>query len=564
MRTAHPTRRDDNPGRPGRLRKILPPSLVFMVASVLLTWNLDVRYLWQDEAATALLAQRLLEQGRPLGYDGVNLVTMDRYLAGEESALPTGSAEKNVRFHVERGDFKSDTAWIGQPWGQFVVAGLSLSLFGPDTFAARLPFALAGALLAALLFVMVRGRFGSTSPAVVAVLLLLGNSFWFLHIRQCRYYALSSLFLLLTMECYFRWQEGRRWWGPVFVCVCLLSFHMDFGTIWAVLAVLAVASLSVKRRPVRETVVVFTAVVAAIAPFVFYYELLGRLKETEAPLVGKLWGMFFQLNQFQLPLVLVLLAAWCLYRARGDEQGREGRHVVILSISIIGVMTVWMSLSGPFPFYRYLVPITALSAMVSAYAINSLVQRVAPVKSGVWLAPVMTVSVVAIVALTTLPSWAGSRLVPVEHRLSHYMKDVVRPELQGYMGDLGGVGGDPNRAAVEFLRERLSPDDEILCNYEDVPLMFYLSNPVRGGIGCFRVEDRTGTPRFAVIRKSIGFGHMGIYNRELRGHAWRPHVLDGPDIPWGNNPDPRFHYSLFSAHDLKPLVAYERVQDDAR
>jgi len=562
MRAAHLTCPDDNPPRHGRLRAQLPSLLVFLFASTLLTWNLDVRYLWQDEAATAVMAQRMFDHGRPLGYDGTNLITMDRYLVDEASALPTGSAEQNVQFHVDRGDFKSDTTWIGQPWGQFVVAGLSLSLLGSNTLAARLPFALAGALLAVLVFGMVRRRFGSMVPALVAVFLLLSNSFWFLHTRQCRYYALSSLFLLLTLACYLRWQEGKRWGATFFVGVCLLSFHQDFGTIWAVLAVLGCASLAGRHRSLKETALVFGAIAMSIAPFAVYYELYGRLKETEASLVSKLWGLTFLLNQFQLPLILALLAAWFLYRERKDENGRDGRRLVVLAISVIGASTIWMSLSAPAPFYRYIVPLTALSAIVSAYAITGVVRRVSPAKFGGWLAPVATALVVVFVTLTTLPSRVGNWIVPTEHRLSHYVGEVIRPELTALMGDLRGLGGDPNRAAVEYLRDRLAPGDEILCNYEDIPLMFYLPNPVRGGIGCFRVEDRTEAPRFAVIRKSSRIGHSGIYRRELKRYRWRSHESDGPDIPWGNNPDPSVHYSLFTPHELRPLVVYERIGTD--
>ena len=51
-----------------------------------------------------------------------------------------------------------------------------------------------------------------------------------------------------------------------------------------------------------------------------------------------------------------------------------------------------------------------------------------------------------------------------------------------------------------------APNDEILINYEDIPLMYYLPNPIRGGISAFRVEDdrtnlRRRGPRHALLAR---------------------------------------------------------------
>ena len=335
-----------------RFHPLPAPVIVFIVGSILLFWNLDARYLWQDEAATAVLAKRMLSTGRPLAYDGVNLITMDRYFPGEGSILPTKNAKEAVDFFVRRKDFKADTTWIGQPWGQFIVAGMSLALFGDNTVAARLPFALAGAMTATLLFVMVRKRFSSSVPAIVAVALLLGNTFWFLHMRQCRYYALSALFLLLTMGSYLRWQEGNRWGAPVFIGSAWIWFHQDFGSIWPVLLILALdAAIVAGRHRLRNTVFVFTSLGLIIAPWIVYYNMVGRLHEPEAPWIFKTWNMLSQMNQFQLPLILVPVAVFFLWRDRHKSSEAEGRRLVSLSIAIIAALTVWMSTVGPLVFY---------------------------------------------------------------------------------------------------------------------------------------------------------------------------------------------------------------------
>jgi hypothetical protein len=98
---------------------------------------------------------------------------------------------------------------------------------------------------------------------------------------------------------------------------------------------------------------------------------------------------------------------------------------------------------------------------------------------------------------------------------------------------------DPNRLVIEWLQHNAAPADEILINYEDIPLMFYLPNPIRGGLATFRVEDDSKTPpRFAVLRHSVSFVHWPVFERELQKYRWEPVPLKAPDIVWGNNPDP--------------------------
>jgi len=115
---------------------------------------------------------------------------------------------------------------------------------------------------------------------------------------------------------------------------------------------------------------------------------------------------------------------------------------------------------------------------------------------------------------------------------------------------------DPNRAAIEWVRERAGPTDEILVTYEDLPLQFYLPNPVRGGIPAFRVEDRSAEPRFLVLRRSVPFLHWPVFQREIARYAWQRFELAAPDIVYGNNPDPSWQPAW--TPEAPPLVVAER------
>src|SRR5437762_8621078 len=82
----------DTPARPAsdrrfRARRWLAPAAIACATAVLLFWNLTDTYLWQDEANTAVLAVRLLEYGRPLAYDGRNLLSDDNFAAQDRQTI---------------------------------------------------------------------------------------------------------------------------------------------------------------------------------------------------------------------------------------------------------------------------------------------------------------------------------------------------------------------------------------------------------------------------------------------------------------------------------------------
>jgi 4-amino-4-deoxy-L-arabinose transferase-like glycosyltransferase len=203
-----------------------------------------------------------------------------------------------VRWFAENGDYKADTTWIGQPWGQFVLAGASLALLGDTTVAARLPFVATGVLTVLLLCALARERLG-TRTALAATALLLGNVFWYLHTRQCRYYAPATLLCLTTFWSYLRWRDGRRHAALAFALSAWIWFQFDFGSPAPVLALLLADALVRAWRgratrdgtpSLRATLATFAALGLALAPFVLLYDLGSRYKPTFYPFEHKLWG----------------------------------------------------------------------------------------------------------------------------------------------------------------------------------------------------------------------------------------------------------------------------------
>jgi hypothetical protein len=509
--------------------EILTPAILAALAALLLFWGLADKYLWQDEAATAVLAVRMLKYGRPLSYDGVNLVTID-YFATEDTETigqRTGDPKASVDYYIQRGDFKPDTAWKWQPWGQFVVAAISLQLLGHTTLAARLPFALAGMATVLLLYRLVGKYCDSRLMALLSALLLLCNSYWILHARQCRYYSLSSLLLVVTLLTYLRWQRAERWGASAFVLAGWCWFQVDYGTVWPVFAVLFADALLTRRRGFGQTAAVGLALAAAMAPFLYYYELWGRHMEP----VRDRWEIFvinlFNTNEYVAPFLVVLaaaiLVAWRWKRLDVDE-----RHLIVIACSVLLALVLWVPAVTPEAFLRYMIMAAPLGGLLGAWI---LVRGCGPrVARFAWLGAL-------VLAATPWLSLPGRALVPKDDQ--YEANALWRSELPIMASEVFGSRPDPNRLTVEWLRRNAAPSDQILINYEDLPLVFYLPNPIRGGISAFRAEDDAKTaPRFAVLRKSVEFLHKPVFEREMQRYQWTEEPVKIPDIIWGNNPDP--------------------------
>src|SRR5580692_12076102 len=102
--------------QPGLSRhwQIATQAAIYSLAAILLFWALTEKYLWQDEAATAVLAVRMLKYGRPLAYDGKNLITIDMQDEDDDAAISSRTREPQaaVDYYYAQGNFKRDTTWV--------------------------------------------------------------------------------------------------------------------------------------------------------------------------------------------------------------------------------------------------------------------------------------------------------------------------------------------------------------------------------------------------------------------------------------------------------------------
>lgn len=525
----------------GRHWRVLPIAVVLVCATVLLTWRLGAVYLWQDEAATAVLAERMLKYGKPLAYDGRNLITMDS-MADEDRAtlhLRTGDVDAMLKYLVARKDFRPDTTWVNQPWGQFVAAAASLGLLGHGTWQARLPFALAGIATVLLLYLLVMRVFADRALAVLAAALLTANAFWILNARQARYYALSSLFLVLSVSAFLYWMRGGRWGAPIFVLFGWLYFQSDFGSFFPTMAVLGLAGIAVTWPRIGGVLGWFAALAAAIGPFALYYGIHDRVR---APIFPSPWarvaGTTFGFNQYVIAIPLLTMAIWILWRKRGSLD-RGPRQLLATSMGILLATLVWVPIVSPAPFIRYVIHLSPIAALVGAWTIVSIGDAVVSRLGRVRWRPVILAGLGLLVGGTGLfaaPIALALRALPFQVPSTELL---TRPELRAGLREVFVERPDPNRIAIDAIAARLRPNDEILVTYEDIPFMFYTDARIRGGIAAFRVEDyQAAPPRFLVVRRSFASVHWPVFERSAARSRWSEIKTGAPDVPWGNFIDP--------------------------
>ena len=535
-----------------RGERFLFPAIAGLLAAVLLSWGLGDKYLWQDEANTAVLATRLLRFGKPLCYDGVNLITVDDLFVEnlEPIDLRTKDPKAAIAFQVAHHTFKPDTTWIFHPLGQFVVTAASLKLLGQTTVAARLPFALAALLTVLLLYEWVRRYFGSPLMAQIATTLLIFNSYWILHGRQCRYYSLSSLFLVLTLIGYSYWQSGGRWGAAAFVISAWCWFQVDYGTLWPVLGVLFLDAFLAAGKNFWRPLIVGVVLAATVAPFVYDFRLWERGGVRHAPWIWLFKGHLFGMNEFVVPFV-ILAAAAVLTARRWKKLPSLERRLVAMSCGILVAMLFWVSAVTPDIFLRYTIMAAPIGCAVSAWV---LIRGCNFRATGAWV----WAAVLILTPWLSLPVRVFNTGVYTKREST-----MLRAELPILWREVFTSRPDPNRAVIEWLKQHAAPTDEILVNYEDLPMMFYLPNPIRGGIAAFRAEDDAKKPpEFLVIRRSVPFVQWPVFQREADRYKWTEVDLKAPDVIWGNFQDPMAEDYDFNT-DLKIFVARRNPDAEA-
>jgi Dolichyl-phosphate-mannose-protein mannosyltransferase len=525
--------REPTEGNPAALAAHRDPFFwaVLASAALLLFRSLDGRYLWQDEAETALLAKNVLKYGVPIAHDGTNVVSQE---AGREFA-----PDSRWRPFL----------WRWSPWTQFYVAAASFKFLGPTTLAARLPFALLGLLTVPLTYALARRLFGSLGVARLSALFLSLSVPFLLHARQARWCALAYLLVVLLLLCLLGLRRGSR--GALAGCVAsaaLLFYTNYFVAVGVLLALLGAAPLLSCERPfVKRLLAACFAIAALTFPGLAFFEVLGKQGElSRGKVLGQLLACQGMYLTFLLPLPALALLAWVLLTERAGRLAAGWRRGVSFLLAFSLLYTLYLSLA-PWLFFRYLTILLPVAAVLLGLAADWVFARSRVLGAAALLTLLLTDYLHQVpLGLLEAPGTAVADRFP-------FGQPVSSP-LSGYLYELTHPFDSPEQVLAEHLRKHAKATDVVLTTYDDLPLQFYTGLRVAGGL---QGQPLPPEPDWVIRRHLILSGQPGKdmdVARFIEGHIDRTQyeevILPQKDYMLGHDPDP--HHHLFRAPPKGP------------
>jgi 4-amino-4-deoxy-L-arabinose transferase-like glycosyltransferase len=484
-----------------------------LLAAVLLLANLGNHSLWQDEAQTALIAQTVQDRGIPMGTDGRN------------------------HFGQEQGvEYGEDGIWRWHTWLSFYLVAASFAALGSGTFAARLPFALAGIAAVALTWWVSRALFRDRLAAGAAAGLLAVSVPFLLLQRQCRWYGLTAPLVLAGILAYTRIAGSRRA-ALALLAAATLLFHAHFLYAAMLLTSLLAHAALFERARLRATALVSAGVALLGLPWVVFFSATRVTPDYAARLadlgdtawaVGRYAGLLVEHGLAggafaAIPLLLML------HRRLQGQPVLAVRRDTWSGLALIGIAcavhVLALALLGPGVAFRYLAPLLSLAAIAV----------------GLWLADLLRAA--PLLGVAALAVWlATSRLPDFAYELTHDYDDPV----EGIVG---------------HLRQHAAPDDVVAIVYEDLPVKFYTGMRVIGGLTGEDLAQAEGADWIVLRRHDVAPQIEAIretLKRYLDLAPYRCVEIPYPDIPFANREDPKLH-RFRTAEGVPGVIVCQRV-----
>ena len=271
-------------------------ALVFLlpISFLMIFTGLDDSVLQVDEGADTFISTTILEYGYPKHSDGTHYT------------MPEGDAFGGI--------------FLYRTWVPYYLQSVSLLLFGQNTFAARLPFAILGLLSVWSLYSFTLRLTNQKTIAFFAALMLATSIPALLYFRTARYISVPILLTPLLLRFYITLFDKAKWNPIPVTLISIIYFHTMYVEFAGVITGMLI-HLYVYRDRVTSTdlsKVKGSAVIAAVfcLPWLASIPaLMSKLSEfytSASPLVDTtLWrfpkhffAFLFQINNYIFPLIL--------------------------------------------------------------------------------------------------------------------------------------------------------------------------------------------------------------------------------------------------------------------
>jgi hypothetical protein len=529
--------------------------LLIVLFCVSLFKHISYPLLWNDEAESAMLGQRVLEYGYPKVHDGKNTVFLfTAYKRGVRAGY----------------NLKHD-AITYMTWGAYYWAaiGVYLARFAGDLYAKtallRLPFAIMG-FLGLLLFGLSARRLFSDKNHYKVFLILFAFVELFsvslvLHLREVRYYPLlvfMSACFVYVYSSYFLYKRMSDLCYYILMTVLLFfAYHVsfiEFGIFGVVLAFnRGVALLAkvlrtpggFKRELGFELKAAIPLVLSAVLlfPFLLFFEtfraaaVVAEAMEFTHETYWENLGMILNhlaRREFLYTLIVVKIA-WLIFRfsARDQEIEEDKRSETIRFRQFSFFLTSFLILYAliiartPHLFVRYYIPLQPVMVMIlvtDLFVVSHYIQALQkPFVFATKLAcSLFLLATFCLNAVNKIPFIKG-HLYEITHQ---------------YKGVLDYV--------IPYIRQNFkNPENLVIAtNYEELSYMYYLGSKVTIGYVYNNLEeDLRYTPDIIIFRKRWG-SEPRFFKILLTRDAYRR--VSFPVFDYEVNNIPEFDYKFFN------------------
>ncbi|MGD0589223.1 MAG: glycosyltransferase family 39 protein [Bacteroidota bacterium] len=487
------------------------PFLIFIASALVFLPNLGRHFLWQDEAQTALISRSILTSGIPYGHD-------DKNSFSQELGAENGKG----------GVYK----W--HPWIPFYIHAAFFQFFGQSDFAARLPDALFGIGTVLLCFWTVRSTGKGTRASLLAAGILMLMVPFLLLSRQCRYYSMAAFFSTGCIWTYFLFLQSKKYARILLMFCTVILFHvqMIYGAIFIVSMLIHL--ILTKKEFFKRMLSPIFGVMCFVLPWIIYTSEISYQSRYGQFLFNQEFSKTFliefirQLLKYVVPIYfLIFLYIVVVWHRKSISVVWNNTKMYIGFYCIYGALIlITLSVTAPNSFFRYLVPVLPVCAIVIAEIIEL----------GFQAHPAL--------------GCVGLFLILFPQPLSNYCFELTHD----FMGPMEGI--------VDHLRQYAQPTDTVAISYGDMPVKWYTGLRVIGGLTGENLE-RASHARWVIFRKHIICEKdkmvADYLSNKITWSNYHKIVLDVPDTPYENREDPQNHlYRTATKEDR--VVIYERIQ----
>jgi hypothetical protein len=485
---------------------------ILFIGSFLLFKNLGNQYLWQDEAQTALIAKTVLSHGIPLGYDGKNFFSQD-----------LGA------------DYGKNYVWRWHPWFPFYLLAGFFGIFGINTFIARLPFALFGLAIIALVYFFSRSLWMSKRAGLIAGLLLILSIPFLILSRQCRYYSPTAFFTLLGLYSYFNLTENKKYSLIALGITLMLLFHTHYVFYGIILLTIFSHAVIFYRDKVKKIFILSLLTAVINLPWI----MLGSGILSEGPFAAKTLDMdeslrFFsrylsQMTQYIYPLSMIGVSLSVVIFYKIKQKKKEDHRItnnLVLLILFINFSLIAISFFIISPFFRHLTPLIPVCCLILSLVVERCMK------------------------FHFVAGFAAIVIFAYSQPILDYFYEITHD----YDGPIEGI--------VKYLNQNAKKSEIVAITYGDLPLKFYTDMKVVGGL---TGEDLSPAKQadWVVIRKYVICEKDWVVKQYLvqnvPWHQYERITINYPDAPFENRESPQEHNYRTVTNEDK-VVIYKKIR----